>query len=244
LIGAVTSLELGMRVFLKFAMVVASLAFAVALPAQAQTTGGYLLPTLTGPTSSETILFQGWTITISGCVQTINNATNQSCSVSEVVPSVVLGTLSLVFTSSTGGPLSISAPGVGNDLDITTLNVKSPTGLIGSMSNAINFTKSPGSLVPYSITSAYTVQGAPSAYASMSVSNVAILNSQIFAPAQTAVNGFTDTSNAPVTGSTATATLNSMTLNFTSAPEPMSSSLLAVGMIGLGLVRRKIRRSD
>jgi hypothetical protein len=36
--------------------------------------------------------------------------------------------------------------------------------------------------------------------------------------------------------------MNTATLKFVAAPEPVSASLLAVGIAGLGFVRRKFRR--
>ena len=231
----------------KWVAIAGLLAVASACPAQAQTTGGYLLPGSGGTLTVSTGL-GGWSFAIVGCVETLNSVTNQSCANSEVIPTLVKGTLSLAFVSSTGGALESSAPGFSNDITFT-VNLTGPVTGIQSASLAIAgiaASQAYNDLTRISAGTTITTEGTGGAIQPGQTVNLSgpIMVSQVFTPIAPSISVSVDLRDqgAGIHGSApGTSTLSSGTLTF-NAPEPVSSSLLAVGAIGLAFVRRKKRR--
>ena len=191
----------------------------------------------------------GWSFTINGCVETLNSVTNQSCANSEVVATLLNGTLSLAFLSSSGGAIEVSAPGTLNDISLT-VNLTGPVTGIQSYSLAVvgvAASQALNDLTRISAGAQVTTQGPggviePNVNVNLSGPTLA---SQTFSPIAPSISVGLDLrdqgggvhGNAP-----GNSTMSSATLRF-SAPEPFSASLLAVGAIGIGFARRKMRRS-
>ena len=229
-----------MRSVTKWIGTIACAFIAMANAAQAQTAGGYLL------TQGTPITISGWTIVLDATgtgPSTCGASGSGSCATTEVIPTVnntALGiTLSLVFEGSTGGAFQTSlSGGAGSDISIGTILVTAPGGLQIYTASA-NLVASPSTFhisVGDLITDGGTILPQLSTNASLSPT----LQSTTFAP-NNALSVATDfragTSLFPV------ATMTSATLTFSAASEPVSSSLLAVGLGALGFVHRKRRRN-
>jgi hypothetical protein len=215
---------------------------AAALPAQAQTAGGYLLPSTSGGILTVNTGLGGWSFSIVGCQEELNSVTGQSCANEEVIPTLLNGTLSLAFESSTGGALFAVAPGFTDDLGFN-VNMTGP--VTGIQSTTLAIAGIPASSAPHDLSriSAGTT-GASIMTVGLAGSGSPTLQSQTFAPIVVSLTEGVDlrAQGAGVFGNASgTSTLTSATLTY-SAPEPVSVSLLAVGAIGVGFVRRKMRR--
>lgn len=237
-----------MTVVSKWMAIAGILAAAATGGAQAQTVGGYLLPGLGGTLTVSTGL-GGWSFSIVGCVEALNSVNSQPCTNAEVIPTLSHGTLSLAFVSNTGGALESSAPGFSNDITFT-VNMTGP--VTGILSASLAIAGTPASPAYFDLTrisagALVTTQG-PGGVTEpqMTVSLVGpTMQSQTFTPIAPSISVSVDLRDqgagihGPAPG---TSTLSSGTLTF-SAPEPVSSSLLGVGAIGIAFVRRKMRRS-
>jgi hypothetical protein len=222
---------------LKWVVATTGLVLAAAVPVQAQTAGGYLL------TDTSPITIQGWTITLSQC----SASGTTTCAGSEVIPTVAntsLGiTLSMVFQNvSPSGPLQSNLGGAtGSDLSFANgITVQAPTGLkIYESQIDIQGTDA---TQPTRVTATEVVVDAGISQPGLQtdLSRSPTLQSQTFVP-NNLVTGNTDF-RAGSAVFKAAATMNTATLKFVAAPEPVSASLLAVGIAGLGFVRRKYRR--
>jgi len=216
------------------------------LPSHAQTAGGTLLQ------ANTTVTDGVWTIVLNACVSAAQGASAASCNGAlEVIPVITGTTLSLVFESATGGPLGVvntnGSPGQFADLSFGTITVsttgtqitQSSVNVAGSESAGLtayagNMTNNEGSVVlpgPTSVTGAYT-----------NLSYSPTLQKVNFAPASSVQLLSTDIkTNGSNLAAGGNLTMSSATISF-NAPEPVSASLLAVGLGGLGFIRRKTRR--
>jgi hypothetical protein len=222
-------MESGMVSFLRHVGVATILAFVTSLPAHAQVSGyvdtGLANGTITIPSSG------GWKIQISACATTLT-----SCSADTLTASVSGSTLSLVFSGTNNGNDFLYNNAAGAlDLGVTLL-VTAPTGeKIWYASDTLGAgTTTTGSAGFVSATE--TLTGALPLSSTLSTSP--LLQSEAFAP----VASITAAMDFKPGKSTATTVIPTVTLTF-NAPEPVSSSLLIVGVAGLGFVRRKIRRT-
>ncbi|MEA2769671.1 MAG: hypothetical protein QOD93_2633 [Acetobacteraceae bacterium] len=223
---------------LKWVVATAGLALVAAVPVQAQTAGGYLL------TDTSPITIQGWTITLSKC----SASGTTTCAGSEVIPTVAntsLGiTLSMVFQNvSPSDPLlSNLSVATGSDLSFANgITVQAPTGL-KIYESQIDI-RGTDATQPTRVTATEVVVDAGTIERGLQtdLSKSPTLQSQIFTTPNNSVTGNTDF-RAGSSVFTDPATMNTATLKFVAAPEPVSASLLAVGIAGLGFVRRKFRR--
>jgi hypothetical protein len=217
----------------KWVGITAVLVMAAAVPAKAQVTE--LLSDTSPfyvPNSS------GWQVQLSTCAYT-NNGAAGDCSTENVVASVTGSTLSLVFggTNGTGSNNFLANSGLGaptheSDLSIN-VTVTAPSGQkIYLVSDTMNTaTGQPNVTATESFSS-------PSETSLNTTSTGSLLASETFAPT-TAI-----TPNIDVVDGLggASSSIQSVTLKFSVVPEPVSSSLLAVGLVGLGFIRRKVRR--
>ena len=228
-----------MRALMKWVGLTAVLAAAFAAPVRAQTTGAYSIASpLSGITAGS------WSISFSTCSLVVNGVSN-SCAGLEVIPTVSGSTLSLVFVSYSGNTIgnfltnTNTGSGSGVDLTLNGLSVTAPTGMaIFEASTYVgtgSTTTGNGSFVSVSestlIDNTNNVPGPSTNMASQT------LQTAVFAPYKT-IGSSPDIRD----GISATSTMTSAKLTFVAAPEPVSSSLLAVGVAGLGFARRKLRR--
>lgn len=220
------------------------MALVVIVPGQAQTVGAFLLGPSTPITinSSNDPTIKGWTVVLSGCAT--SSTASETCASSEVIPTVsitTLGvTLSLVFESSTGGALQTSGASNRSDISFANVTVTAPTGQqiyeTQVNVNGSDATSPARVTVSETVTVGATIEPGLSTNPTLSPT----LQSQTFATNNT-VTALTDFRAGTIVG-TETATMTSATLTYTAVPEPVSSSIFAVGIAGLGFVRRKMRR--
>jgi hypothetical protein len=221
---------------LKWVGVTTALALIASVPAKAQVTKP--LSDLNTPFSVPSS--GGWTVDLTSCGYT-NSCTVGACSTESVVASVAGNTLSLVFegTNGPGNNDLLYDPGTGHPDDLSVnLTVTSPTGQqIIAASDALGSGSTPNGAGRVSASEAFTTPSETQ----LSVNTVgsSLLQSEAFSPTTHAVTGSNDISDG---NGTSISTIPTVTLTFTTAPEPISSSLLAVGIAGIGFVRRKIRR--
>jgi len=217
-----------------------------ALPAAAQTAGGTLL------TASTTVTAGTWTIVLNGCVTAPQGGSAAACSgTDEVIPVITGTTLSLVFESATGGALetvnTTGGPGQFSDLSFSTITVTSTGPKITQSSVNVAGSESAG-LTAYGadITNnegAISFAGGSATGANTNLANSPTLQKSNFAPAASVQLLSTDIkTNGSNLASGGNLTMSSATISF-NAPEPVSTSLFAVGLGGLGFIRRKTRRA-
>jgi hypothetical protein len=190
---------------------------------------------VTEPLSPLPILFSvpssgGWTVNLTGCSGTA------TCANEQVVASVSGSTLSLVF-EAVGGGNYLTNPGTGSEADETVnLTVTAPTG------QQINFASDTLATATgqNNVTATETLSSPTEAQLNTSSATSTLLASETFAPTTHAITPSLDV----VDGlGGASSSVQSVTLKFSTVPEPVSSSLLAIGLVGVGFVRRKVRRS-
>jgi hypothetical protein len=199
--------------------------------------------------SPTTTLTDGsWTITLTGCQVTPAGGKTANCSgTNEVTPSISGSTISLVFSSFSGSntaPLETASAGQFFDLTFATITATYAGSSIDASSVNVSGTEGSGnSGFASSITvNEGTVASTASPGAKTNLGNSPTLQSVAFAPVNSETVSSTDIKTSAAQLSSGSLTMSSATISFTTVPEPMSASLLAIGAVGLGFVRRKTRR--
>jgi len=228
---------------LKLSVVAVALTLTAAVPANAQSAGATVLQY-----PSTTLTDGSWTITLTGCEVTPAGGATAFCSgTDEVTPAISGSTISLVFSSFSGSdlaPLETAGAGHFSDLTFSTITAAYAGESIDASSVDVSGSESSGN-------SAYanrvtvnegTIASTGGAGASTNLGNSPTLQSVAFAPVVSENVGSVDikTNGSPLTSGSLT--MSTATISFTRVPEPVSTSLLVVGIAGLGFVRRKTRR--
>ncbi len=222
---------------LKTTAVAAVLALAASASAQAQVTEPVSdTSTFSVPNTA------GWSITLSGCSYTDDGVAISGCAQTgeNVVASVAGNTLSLVFVGTNGPNANafLYDNGTGSQTDLTVnVNVTAPNGQsIYSATDTLSSASSTTGLA--AITATENIAGASSMTSTLGSSP--LLKSETFTPIHGPITGGVDVFAGTGLGGNTT-TIPSVTLTYTAVPEPVSSSVLLVGLAGLGFIRRKIR---
>ena len=215
-----------------------ALAVSLAAPANAQSVSEALnvlgtplfVPSSTG----------AWSVKLTSCAATFNGVAAASCGNESMVASVSGSVLSLVLegtNNGTGGTNFLYNTGTGGQTDLSlNLVVTAPSGSeIYLASNSLSASSTPSGNA--GVTSAETFSSPAENGLNVGLAS-SLSQSAVFSPVTNSISASTDT----VAGYGAFAvTVPTVTLTY-NAPEPVSSSLLAVGLAGLGYVRRKTRR--
>ena len=220
-----------------------ALTLIVATPVQAQTPDATVLQYNTSITDGS------WTITLGGCKVTPAGATlGVACSgTDEVTPSISGSTISLVFSSFLGSdsaPLETAAAGQFSDLSFASITAAYAGQSIDASSVNVSGSESSGnSTYATSVTvNEGNVTSTSSPGATTNLGNSPTLQSVAFAPVTSETLSLIDIKTSGARLSSGSLTMSTATISFTTVPEPISASLLVVGVAGLGFVRRKTRR--
>ena len=227
----------------KLAVGAAALTLTVASAAHAQSAGATVLQS---PTT--TITDGSWTITLTGCTVTPAGGSTAACSgTNEVTPSISGSTISLVFSSFSGSntaPLETAGVGQFFDLTFATITAAYAGRSIDASSVNVSGTESAGNsgFASSMTVNEGTVTSSTSPGAKTNLGNSPTLQSLAFAPVSPETLSSADIKTSGTRLSSGNLTMSTATISFTTVPEPMSASLLAIGAVGLGFVRRKTRR--
>jgi hypothetical protein len=226
----------------KLAVGAAALTLTIAAPVKAQTAGATVLQGTT------TITDGSWTITLTGCTKTPAGGSAAACSgTDEVTPSITGSTISLVFSSFSGSssaPLETAGAGQFSDLTFVTIKATYTGQSINASSVNVSGSESAGnSAFATSITvNEGTIASTGGPGATTSLGNSPTLQSVAFAPVSSETVLSTDIKTSGARMPSGSLTMSTATISFTTVPEPISASLLVVGVAGLGFVRRKTRQ--
>lgn len=231
-----------MRIGLKFAAGTMALALTSAVPALSQTAGATVL---VSPTT--TVTDGSWTVTLSGCIQKPSGGGAASCNgTDEVVPTISGNSLSLVFSSFSGNtiqPLETASFGqTPADLSFSSITATYSGASISAVFVNVSGSASGGALASNVTVNSGTISGVGSGVTT-NLGNSQTLQTATFAPSTPVTLSGTDIGTNAHLAPSGSLTMNTATIGFTKAPEPVSTSILAVGIAGLGFVRRKTRRT-
>ena len=218
-----------------------ALAASLAAPANAQTVTELLNDIgtpFTVPSSNG-----AWSVELTSCTATFNGNGPSACTGNESVAASVSGSVLSLVLEGTNGPggnnfLYNTGAGIGHQTDLSlNLVVTAPSGnAIYLVSDSLSASSTPSGNA--GVTSAESFSSPTENALNIGLAS-SLSKSEIFSPATNSVDASTDTvagyGGVAVTVPTVTLTYN--------APEPVSSSLFAVGLAGLGYVRRKTRRA-
>jgi hypothetical protein len=210
----------------------------------AQTVTQTLSSSIGGNTSISTGL-DGWTVQINGCTEKQEGASAGACYTSstlgtEVVATATAGSLSLVFQTVPGQTspntdllYSGYSDGI-SDLNFTLMITAPGTGNIWYASDALA-----GSVTLNDTTGKQDVTTSLASYAALNAS-LAATPGVTGTTVSNSFSGIQDTKVNPTTAPSGDTSMviTSLTDTF-KAPEPISLSLFAVGLVGLGVARRR-----
>ncbi len=216
-----------------------ALAVSLAAPANAQSVSEAL--NVLGTSLSVPSSTGAWSVKLTSCVATFNGVAAASCGNESMVASVSGSVLSLVLegtNNGTGGTNFLYNTGTGGQTDLSlNLVVTAPSGNeIYLASNSLSASSTPSGNNYVVSTEQFTSPVENILHVGLAQS---LSQSTVFSPITNSINANTDTL-AGLGGVAVTVPTVTLTYN---APEPVSSSLFAVGLAGLGYVRRKTRRA-